>query len=226
MLVASAPSAHQGNPGQPNMAAPAGGNKQQASPGLKQSADTNKAAANGGLTPAQRYEINQKFSEERKAYAANLISSANPNQLGQFVTIRGYLHSDELARHFDVVSYQKNGDHFVYIIDGIDPATMQTYQIKRRYKHFLALRNCFVERLPGLYIPALPKKQSFGSNSDEFLKERCYLLSMFIKQVAKCPYLVESEEFSVFVSPQQDIDKQLNWLHGKNFNPSATLQRF
>ena len=91
-------------------------------------------------------------------YAANLINSANPNQVGQFVTIRGYLHSDELARHFDVVSYQKNGDHFVYIIDGIDPATMQTYQIKRRYKHFLALRNCFVERLPGLYIPALPKK--------------------------------------------------------------------
>lgn len=140
-------------------------------------------------------------------YAANLINSANPNQVGQFVTIRGYLHSDELARHFDVVSYQKNGDHFVYIIDGIDPATMQTYQIKRRYKHFLALRNCFVERLPGLYIPALPKKQNFGNNSDEFLKERCYLLSMFIKQVAKCPYLVESEEFNVFVFPQQDIDK-------------------
>ena len=111
------------------------------------------------------------------------------------MTIRGYLHSDELARHFDVVSYHKNSDHFVYVIDGIDPATMQAYQIKRRYKHFLALRNCFVERLPGLYIPALPRKQSFGNNSDEFLKERCYLLSMFIKQVAKCPYLVESEEF-------------------------------
>ena len=93
------------------------------------------------------------------------------------------------------MSYQKNDDHFVYVIDGIDPVTMQAYQIKRRYKHFLALRNCFVERLPGLYIPALPKKKSLTRESEEFLRERCYLLSMFIKQVAKCPYLVESEEF-------------------------------
>ena len=58
---------------------------------------------------------------------------------------------------------------------------MEAYQIKRRYKHFLSLRNSFVERLPGLYIPALPKKQHIGSNNEEFLKERCYLLSMFIK---------------------------------------------
>lgn len=83
-----------------------------------------------------------------------------------------------------------------------------------------------MERLPGLYIPALPKKQSFGNNSEDFLKERCYLLSMFIKQLAKCPYLVESEEFNIFVFPNQDIDKQLLWMHGKQFNPSATLDRF
>jgi len=44
--------------------------------------------------------------------------------------------------------------------------------------------------------------------------------------VAKCPYLVESEEFQVFVFPQQDIDKQLNWLQSKNFDPVATLERF
>jgi len=43
------------------------------------------------------------------------------------VTIRGYLHSDELARHFDVLSYTKMKDHFEYVIDGIDPATMQAY---------------------------------------------------------------------------------------------------
>ena len=30
----------------------------------------------------------------------------------------------------------------------------------------------------------------------------------------------------MFVFPQQDIDKQLNWLHEKHFNPSATLERF
>lgn len=106
-----------------------------------------------------------------------------------------------------MISYEKNDDHFVYVIDGVHPHTKKTFQIKRRYKHFLALRNCFVERLPGLYIPALPKKQSFGNNNEEFLQERCYLLSKFIKQLAKCPYLVESEEFLVFVFPQQDIDK-------------------
>ena len=91
------------------------------------------------------------------------------------MTIRGYPHSVELARHFDVLSYQKNEDHFVYIIDSIDSASMQAYQIKRRFKHYLSLRNCFFERLPGLY-PTLPKKQSFGTNYEEFLRECCYPL--------------------------------------------------
>ena len=88
------------------------------------------------------------------------------------------------------------------------------------------MRNCFVDRLPGLYIPALPKKQTLGNKSNDFLQERCYLLSKFIKQLAKCPYLIESEEFNVFVFPQQDIDKQLQWLHSKSFNPTVALERY
>ena len=144
-------------------------------------------------------------------------------QDGRFVTMRGYLHSDELSRHFQVVSYERNRDHQVFVIDGIDPKDLKPFQIKRRYKHFLALRNAFAERLPGLYIPALPKKRTFGNKEEDFLNERMYLLSKFIKQLAKCPYLLESEEFEVFVFPKQDIDKQLAWLQGKEFNIETCL---
>jgi len=99
---------------------------------------------------------------------------------GEFFALKGYAHTDDVSRHFSVVSFEKNGDHIVFVIDGVHPETRQPFQIRRRYKHFLALRNCFVERLPGLYIPALPKKQSFGNKEREFLKERCYLLTKFL----------------------------------------------
>lgn len=125
---------------------------------------------------------------------------------GEFFALKGYSNTDDISRHFSVHNFERNGDHIVFIIDGIHAETRQPFQIKRRYKHFLALRTCFVERLPGLYIPSLPKKQSFGNKEKEFLKERCYLLTKFLQQLSKCPYLFESEEFHVFIFPKQDIE--------------------
>jgi hypothetical protein len=34
------------------------------------------------------------------------------------------------------------------------------FEIFRRYKEFYLLRNSFVERFPGLYIPPLPPKKT------------------------------------------------------------------
>lgn len=58
------------------------------------------------VTPVERQMSFKVFLDERKADAQQqLIQAKNSKQPGRFVTIRGYLHSDELARHFDVISY-------------------------------------------------------------------------------------------------------------------------
>jgi len=62
-------------------------------------------------------------------------------------------------------------------------------------------------------VPPIPSKRTVGKMKIEFVQERCFLLNLFIRQVARCPYLVESEEFAIFVRPQsQNIKRELSFL--------------
>ena len=81
------------------------------------------------------------------------------------------------------------------------------FEIVRSFKDFGALRKTFLERLPGLYIPNLPKKKFFGDDTDKnvkFLEERCFHLEQFLKKLSRLPYLLQSGEFLVFTRPDQD----------------------
>jgi hypothetical protein len=44
------------------------------------------------------------------------------------------------------------------------------------------------------------------------VEERCHLLNMFIKQLVRCPYLLESEELKLFIRPHIDLEKALTLL--------------
>ena len=90
-------------------------------------------------------------------------------------------------------------DHIVYTVVGYDREGK--FEIFRRYSDFHCLRELFVDRWAGLYVPPIPSKQTVGKMKNEFVSERCFLLNLFIRQVARCPYLVESEEFNIFVRP-------------------------
>jgi len=85
------------------------------------------------------------------------------------------------------------GDFIVYTIFGIDRTGK--LEITRRYSDFEVLRQTFVDRWPGMYIPPIPHKKNFGHKDTQTVMERCFLLNLFIKQTARCPYLLESEEF-------------------------------
>jgi hypothetical protein len=50
------------------------------------------------------------------------------------------------------------------------------------------------------------------------VEERQYLLNLFIKQLARCPYLVESEEFHLFIRPHIELEKALTLLPRLNFS--------
>lgn len=81
--------------------------------------------------------------------------------------------------HFKVKAFDFKGD----------------FEILRRFSEFEALRKAFLVRLPGLYIPRLPKSSFFGDSKDkQFLAERCFHLEQFMKKVVKLPYLLQSGE--------------------------------
>ena len=83
---------------------------------------------------------------------------------GQFIIYKGFVNS-ELKEMFDVNTPRASSDdHIEYSVKGIDLKN-GPFTIKRRYSDFYALRKCFVERFPGLYVPPVPKKKYYGSKS-------------------------------------------------------------
>ena len=119
----------------------------------------------------------------------------------------------ELIQDWCVCNPQKpkNTDHVVYTVFGMD--RQGRFEICRRYSDFYTLRELFSDRWPGLYIPPIPSKRTVGNTKSEFVAERCFLLNLFIRQVARCPYLIESEEFNIFVRPQSlNIKREMSYL--------------
>ena len=63
-----------------------------------------------------------------------------------------------------------------------------------------------------------------GNTDGNFVSERCFLLNLFMRQLARCPYLLDSEEFDIFVHPNQDnLQMELTLL--PNLTPENMLHR-
>lgn len=117
-------------------------------------------------------------------------------------------------------------DHHKYRVSGVDPKTNKPFSVMRRLRHFYALRECLVYKYPALYIPPLPRKKAVNNLADETIQLRVFLLNRFIKQLSLCPYILNSDEFNIFLNPQQDLEKQLtfiqqNYVGGTIFNLAA-----
>ena len=46
---------------------------------------------------------------------------------GEFFALKGYSATDDVSRHFTVHNFERNGDHIVFIIDGVHAETMQAF---------------------------------------------------------------------------------------------------
>ena len=67
----------------------------------------------------------------------------------------------------------------MYTVFGMD--RQGRFEIFRRYSDFWTLREVFVDRWPGLYIPPIPNKRMMGNSKSQFINERCFLLNLFIR---------------------------------------------
>jgi len=75
-----------------------------------------------------------------------------------------------------------------------------------------------------MYVPPIPAKKAVGNTKLTFLEERCFLLSMFLKQLSRCPYLVESQEFGIFVTSKgNNLQRELTLL--PELSPEKQLDR-
>jgi hypothetical protein len=96
----------------------------------------------------------------------------------------------------------KKNDFVVYTVSGF--IGDKVFCVERRYSDFEAFRSALADRFGGLYVPNIPSKKAIGNTKQSFVEERCFLLSMFMKQVSRCAYLMESAELLVFVRPQSN----------------------
>ena len=137
------------------------------------------------------------------ANAANMLGASENYQSyeGEFRIEKGFVNLEYIKDWCVCNPHKPKGaDHVVYTCFGHDKNGR--FEIFRRYSDFFTLRELFVDRWAGLYIPPIPNKRTVGNTKAEFVNERCFLLNLFFRQLARCPYLVESAEFEIFVRPQ------------------------
>lgn len=75
--------------------------------------------------------------------------------------------------------------------------------VLRRYKDFEWLRNCLQNTYAGLLLPALPSKASPSDSKDlssPFIKTRMAHLEIFMKNLAKIPFLIGDPAIEAFVT--------------------------
>ena len=100
--------------------------------------------------------------------------------------------------------------------DGIKEFTSYTLQgskipepVSRRYRDFDALRNKFLERWPGIFIPNIPHKKAIGSTDKEIVDLRIEMINRFLKKLSHIDYLFNSDEMELFLQNSNNVPKTL-----------------
>ena len=114
----------------------------------------------------------------------------------------------------DIVSQELVGSgtskHTVYRIKGHD--SLGDIDVTRRYREFDQFREVLYQRYPGIFIPPIPPKQSSGNTKENFVEERMYFLSQFLRKLSKTYYLAKTPEVQVFLRPQGKVEENLKSL--------------
>ena len=131
---------------------------------------------------------------------------------------------DEEESSFQVKDPIK-GSHVTYSVKGIDNDGV--FEGQRRYNDFYYLRMTLQSRWPGIFIPPIPPKKSFGNKKTDFVRDRMVFLERFLKIVSKNYFLLNSEEFKIFSRPRGDQAESIeNALkHLAKPTPDSILER-
>ncbi|CAD8086812.1 unnamed protein product [Paramecium primaurelia] len=114
----------------------------------------------------------------------------------------------------DVVEFQTTSQSLFskqtyYTIKGSDK--QGNFEVQRRFKDFVALRNILAIQWPGCYVPSLPGKKLFNGNDVKTINDRKKFLHAFCQKLSQLPHLFQTEEVSqIFLrSKDEKIYKKL-----------------
>ena len=89
--------------------------------------------------------------------------------------------------------------------------------IYRRFSDFYSLREKFVERWPGIYIPNLPPKLTVGNLEKKVIEMRTRVINDFCHKISKFKFLLDSDELQIFLIRCNDVSKAINNLPKLNY---------
>ena len=89
--------------------------------------------------------------------------------------------------------------------------------IYRRFSDFYSLREKLVERWPGIYIPNLPPKLTVGNLEKKVIEMRTRVINDFCHKISKFKFLLESDEFKLFLIRCNDVSKAIYNLPKLNY---------
>jgi hypothetical protein len=83
------------------------------------------------------------------------------------------------------------------------------FYVERRYKEFLAFRRLLCQNFPGVFIPPIPPKKSFGNLEEGFIKLRKKFLQHFFNRICAAPHLSSSQATKLFLESRIDNFSEL-----------------
>ena len=107
------------------------------------------------------------------------------------ITIGDFIVSESLF--FNYVNYELEGK-----------IKKKNFTLYRRYSEFTVYRKLLRKNWPGVFIPFLPPKKTYGNLDDTFILMRRKFLQHFCNKICSCPHLASSFETKIFLEPKNE----------------------
>ena len=78
------------------------------------------------------------------------------------------------------------------------------FTLYRRYSEFAVYRKLLRSNWPGVFIPFLPPKKTYGNLDDTFILIRRKFLQYFCNKICNSPHLASSFETKIFLEPKNE----------------------
>ena len=80
----------------------------------------------------------------------------------------------------------------------------KNFELYRRYSEFAVYRKLLRKNWPGIFIPFLPPKKTYGNLDDTFIIMRRKFLQYFCNKICSAPHLASSFETKIFLEPKNE----------------------
>ena len=89
-----------------------------------------------------------------------------------------------------------------YELEGV--IKKKNFTLYRRYSEFAVYRKLLRKNWPGVFVPFLPPKKTYGNLDDTFILMRRKFLQHFCNKICSSPHLASSFETKIFLEPKNE----------------------